>query len=56
MPLPTATTTRDAADRGRVGRLGVIGVVLLWLAPVILAAVWAYRALAHLQSPGSSGR
>jgi uncharacterized membrane protein YkvA (DUF1232 family) len=34
-------------DRRRVGRFGAIGVLLLWLALLILAALWAYPAFAQ---------
>jgi uncharacterized membrane protein YkvA (DUF1232 family) len=46
----------NETDRRRVGRFGAIGVALLWLALLILAAVWAYPAIESLRPPGSNGR
>jgi uncharacterized membrane protein YkvA (DUF1232 family) len=41
-----ARAVTDETDRSRVGRFGAIGVALLWLALLILAAIWAYPVFA----------
>jgi hypothetical protein len=51
-----AHAVMNETDRDRVGRFGAIGVTLLWLALLILAVIWAYPVLAHLQPLGSGGR
>jgi uncharacterized membrane protein YkvA (DUF1232 family) len=41
-----ARAVTNEMDRSRIGRFGAIGVALLWLALLILAAIWAYPAFA----------
>ena len=41
-----ARAVTDETDRSRIGRFGAIGVALLWLALLILAAIWAYPVFA----------
>jgi uncharacterized membrane protein YkvA (DUF1232 family) len=43
-----ARAVTDETDRSRVGRFGAIGVVLLWLALLILAAIWVYPVFAMM--------
>jgi uncharacterized membrane protein YkvA (DUF1232 family) len=43
-----ARAVTDETDRSRVGRFGAIGVALLWLALLILAAIWVYPVFAMM--------
>jgi uncharacterized membrane protein YkvA (DUF1232 family) len=41
-----ARAAASAAETKRIGRVGAAGIVLLWLALIALAAMWARRAFA----------
>jgi uncharacterized membrane protein YkvA (DUF1232 family) len=48
-----ARAVTNEMDRSRIGRFGAIGVALLWLAILVLAAIWACPAFAL--SPRDAG-
>lgn len=49
-----AQAQMNEKERTRFGRFGAIGVALVWLMLLILAAGWAYRALSESQTDAES--